>query len=293
MSGTGRLRTDDRAARRDAWAPPRVPGWWVAFGVLALLSVLALYPLVFVAQTAFKTEAGYAADPVGLPNPPTLEFLQRALDTGRVIDYSVNSLLVVGCAVALIVVVSSLAGFALARLHFPGRTILLIGIIGLMAVPAAVLMIPLFRTVGQLGLVNTYPGLILVYAALNLPFSIYLVASYVSGLPHEILEAAEVDGASLLRQLRSIVVPMSVPAIATIVTLNFLWLWNELLFGLLILQDPDMRTVTVGLASLQGQHTTPVPLLAAGLLLSLGPVLLVFLFSQRNLSRGLTTGAVR
>jgi ABC-type glycerol-3-phosphate transport system permease component len=84
-----------------------------------------------------------------------------------------------------------------------------------------------------------------------------------------------------------------VPALATIVTLNFLWLWNELLFGLLILQDPDMRTLTVGLATLQGQHTTPVPLLAAGLLLSLGPVLLVFLFSQRNLSRGLTAGAVK
>jgi ABC-type glycerol-3-phosphate transport system permease component len=254
---------------------------------------MAIYPLLFVAQTAFKTEAAYAADPVGLPAPPTLEYLAQALVAGRVVDYSLNSLLVVGSAVALLVAISSMAGFALARLHIPGRAILLIGIIGLMAVPAAVLMIPLFRTVGQLGLVNTYPGLILTYAALNLPFSIYLVASYVSGLPHEILEAAEVDGASLSRQLRSVVVPMSVPALATIVTLNFLWLWNELLFGLLILQSPDMRTLTVGLATLQGQHTTPIPLLAAGLLLSLGPVLIVFLLSQRNLARGLTAGAVK
>jgi multiple sugar transport system permease protein len=210
-----------------------------------------------------------------------------------VLDYSLNSLLVVGGAVALIVIVAVPAGFALGRLRFRGRTILLIGIIGLMAVPAAVLMIPLFRVVGQLGLVNTYPGLILVYAALNLPFSIYLVASYVHGLPGEVIEAAEVDGASLGRQLWSIVVPLSVPALATIVTLNVLWLWNELLFGLIILQDPDMRTVTVGIATLQGQHTTPVPLLAAGLLLSMGPVLLVFLITQRNLARGLTAGAVR
>jgi multiple sugar transport system permease protein len=287
-----RQATGARAARRRE-GRPQVPGWWVAFGVLALLSVIAIYPLIFVAQTAFKTEAGYAVDPVGLPDPPTLDYLKQALDAGRVVDYSLNSLLVVGCAVAVLVVIASMAGFALARLQFPGRAILFIGIIGLMAVPAAVLMIPLFRTVGQLGLINTYPGLILTYAALNLPFSIYLVAAYVSGLPHEILEAAEVDGASLVRQLRSVVVPMSVPALATIVTLNFLWLWNELLFGLLILQDPDMRTLTVGLATLQGQHTTPVPLLAAGLLISLGPVLLVFLFSQRNLSRGLTAGAVR
>ena len=270
-----------------------MPSWLLAFLILAVLSVVALYPIVFVAQTAFKTEAGYAADPVGLPNPPTIEFLQRALETGRVLDYSFNSLLVVSGAVALIVLVATPSGFALARLRFPGRGILLIGIVGLMAVPAAVLMIPLFRTVAQLGLVNSYLGLILTYAALNLPFSIYLVASYVSGLPQEILEASEVDGATLVRQLRSIVVPMSIPALATIVTLNFLWLWNELLFGLLILQDPDMRTLTVGLATLQGQHTTPVPLLAAGLLISLGPVLLVFMASQRNLARGLSAGAVK
>jgi multiple sugar transport system permease protein len=190
-------------------------------------------------------------------------------------------------------VVASLAGFAIAHLRFPGRAILLIGIIGLMAVPAAVLMIPLYRTVGQLGLIDTYPGLILTYAALNLPFSIYLVASYGAGLPREILEAARVDGAGLWATFRRIAVPLSYPALATLVTLNFLWLWNELLFGLLILQDPAKRTLQVGLATLQGQHTTPIPLLAAGLLVSLGPVLIVFFASQRNLARGLTAGAVK
>lgn len=272
---------------------PIVPTWWVGFGVLSLMAASAIYPLVFVALTAFKTESGYAADPVGLPSPVTLEFLGRALEAGRVVDYTVNSLLVVSAAVVLVVAVASPAGFALARLRFPGRRILLVGVVGLMTIPAAVLMIPLFRLVGQLGLVNTYPGLVLVYATLNLPFAIYLVAAYVGGLPKEILEAAEVDGASLFGQFRSIVLPLSVPALATIVTLVFLWLWNELLFGLLILQDPDMRTLTVGLATLQGQHTTPVPLLAAGLLVSMGPVLVVFLVAQRHLARGLTAGAVK
>lgn len=277
----------DRARR------PAVPTWWVGFGVLSLMAASAIYPLVFVALTAFKTESGYAADPVGLPSPATLEFLGRALVAGRVVDYTLNSLLVVSASVAVVVAVASPAGFALARLRFPGRRILLIGIVGLMTIPAAVVMIPLFRLVGQLGLVNTYPGLILVYATLNLPFAIYLVAAYVGGLPKEILEAAEVDGASLFGQLRSIVLPLSIPALATIVTLVFLWLWNELLFGLLILQDPNMRTLTVGLATLQGQHTTPVPLLAAGLLISMGPVLAVFLVAQRHLARGLVAGAVK
>jgi ABC-type glycerol-3-phosphate transport system permease component len=267
--------------------------WWPAVLPLTALSISTVYPLVFVALAAFKTQAGYAADPLGLPNPPTTAFLERAIEVGNVGQYTLNSLLVVGGAVALITVVASLAGFALTHLRFPGRGILLIGIVGLMTVPATVLMIPLYRTVGQLGLINTYPGLILTYAALNLPFSIYLVASYGAGLPREILEAARVDGAGVWSTFGRIALPLSYPALATLVTLNFLWLWNELLFGLLILQEPAKRTLQVGLATLQGQHTTPIPLLAAGLLMSLAPVLIVFFMSQRNLARGLTAGAVK
>jgi multiple sugar transport system permease protein len=267
--------------------------WAPAIVVLGCLALSAVYPLVFVALTAFKTEAEYATDPLGPPDPPTTAFLERAIEAGNLGQYTLNSLLVVGSAVVIIAVVASLAGFALAHLRFPGRGILLIGIVGLMTVPAAVLMIPLYRTVGQLGLINTYPGLILTYAALYLPFSIYLVAAYGSGLPREILEAARVDGAGLWATFRGIALPLSRPALATLVTLNFLWLWNELLFGLLILQDPAKRTLQVGLATLQGQHTTPIPLLAAGLLVSLAPVLVVFLLSQRTLARGLTAGAVK
>ena len=261
--------------------------------LLSLLSVTTIYPLLFVAITAFKSEAQFAADPLGLPAPATLDYLERALEVGRVGEYSLNSLLVVGSAVVIIAAVASLAGFALAQLPFPGKSIVLIGIVGLMAVPAAVLMIPLYRTVGQLGLINEFCGLILTYAALNRPFSIYLVASYLAGLPTEIIEAARIDGAGPWRVFRSIALPLSRPALATLATLNFLWLWNELLFGLLILQDPAKRTLQVGLATLQGQHTTPIPLLAAGLLVSLGPVLIVFFASQRNLARGLTAGAVK
>jgi ABC-type glycerol-3-phosphate transport system permease component len=267
--------------------------WLPALVVLGLLSISTIYPLVFVGLTALKTTSNYAADPLGLPDPFTTEFLERAIEAGNLGQYMLNSLFVVGSAVAILTVAASLAGFALAHLRFPARGILLIGIVGLMTVPAAVLMIPLYRTVGQLGLINTYPGLILTYAALYLPFSIYLVASYGAGLPREILEAARVDGAGLWATFRRIAVPLSRPAIATLVTLNFLWLWNELLFGLLILQDPAKRTLQVGLATLQGQHTTPIPLLAAGLLVSLAPVLIVFLLSQRTLARGLTAGAVK
>lgn len=267
--------------------------WAPSLAVLGTLSLLSLYPIVFVAITAFKTTKDYAADPLGLPPSPTFDHLQRALTTGNLDAYLANSLIVVAIAVVLLLVLASMAGYALSCLKFRGSEALSVGIVCLLAVPAVVVMIPLYRLVGQLGLINSYAGLALTYTALNLPFSIYLMTAYLNGLPRAILEAAMMDGAGQLRVFRSIVLPLSKPALGTLATLNFLWLFNELLFALIILQDDDKRTLPVGLATLQGQHTTPAPLLAAGLLISLGPVLLVFFFAQRHLARGLTVGAVK
>jgi ABC-type glycerol-3-phosphate transport system permease component len=267
--------------------------WIPAWLLLGFLSLLSCYPFVFVFFTAFKTKKAYAADPVGFPIEPTLEYLQRALTSGNMLGYLTNSIIVVSAAVAILLVIASMAGYALSVLRFKGSAAILLGIICLLAVPAAVVMIPLYRTVNQLGLINTHLGLTLTYTALQLPFSIYLMTSFFNGLPRDIVEAAKVDGAGQFRIFVSIAMPLAGPALATMATLNFLWLFNELLFGLLIMQDDQNRTLPVGLAALQGQNTTPVPLLASGLLISLLPVLAVFLFAQRSLSRGLMMGAVK
>jgi ABC-type glycerol-3-phosphate transport system permease component len=267
--------------------------WGLSWALLGLLSLLSLYPFIFVTFTAFKTRKAYAADPVGPPWEPTLEYMERALTSGNMLGYLSNSLIVVGVAVVLLLLIASMAGYALSILKFRGSGLILLGIICLLAVPAAVVMIPLYRTVSQLGLMNSHLGLILTYTALQLPFSIYLMTSFFNGLPREIIEAAQVDGAGQVRIFGAIVLPLAKPALATMATLNFLWLFNELLFGLLIMQDDQNRTLPVGLAALQGQNTTPVPLLAAGLLISLLPVLLVFTFAQRSLARGITVGAVK
>jgi ABC-type glycerol-3-phosphate transport system permease component len=267
------------------WAP----GWLL----LVVLTVMSIYPFVFVATTSFKTTRNYARDPLGLPDPPTLDFMMRALTTGNMLAYLTNSLIVVAVAVVLLLVISSMAGYALSVLKFRGAQLVLLGIVCLLAVPAAVVMIPLYRTVGQLGLMNTHAGLILTYTALQLPFSIYLMTNYFNGLPRDILEAAEMDGAGAFHRFRTIAVPLAFPALATLATLNFLWLFNELLFALLIMRDDVNRTLPVGLATLQSQISTPVPLLAAGLLISLVPVLVVFFIAQRELARGLTVGAVK
>lgn len=264
-----------------------------AFVVLSLIAVTTLYPLLFVGFTAFKTEENYGTEPLGPPTDPTTEYVHQAWVDGHMGSYLVNSARVVIPAVLIIAAVSVLAGYALTQRRFRGSGLVFLTVVALMAVPPTVVMIPTFRTVQQLGLLNSYLGLTLVYAALFTPLSIYLIAAYLRRLPRAVLEAAAVDGASELKALLTIVVPLAWPAIATVMTLDFLWLWNELLFGLLILQDPEKRVTTVGLASLEGNLSTPVPLLAAGLLISLIPVVLVFLTSQRKLATGMTAGAVR
>ena len=267
--------------------------WGLSWALLGGLTLLSLYPFIFVSFTALKTKKAYAADPVGPPLQPTLEYLERALTTGNMLGYLLNSLIVVGAAVLLLLVIASMAGYALSILKFRGSHLILVCIICLLAVPAAVVMIPLYRTVSQLGLLNSHLGLTLTYTALQLPFSIFLMANFFNGLPREIIEAAEMDGAGRFHVFRTIALPLSGPALSTMATLNFLWLFNELLFGLLLMQDDEKRTLPVGLATLQGQNTTPVPLLASGLLISLVPVLVVFFIAQRSLARGLTVGAVK
>lgn len=227
---------------------------WLLLGGLALLS---LYPFVFVTFTAFKSKKAYAADPVGPPWEPTLEYMQRALTSGNMVGYLVNSITVVGVAVLLLLVIASMAGYALSVLKFRGSGMILLAIICLLAVPAAVVMIPLYRTVSQLGLINSHLGLILTYTALQLPFSIYLMTSFFNGLPREIIEAAKVDGAGQARVFTSIAMPLAKPALSTMAVLNFLWLFNELLFGLLIMQDDQNRTLPVGLAALPGRTRRP------------------------------------
>lgn len=278
------MRTSGRAPRRTNM---------LQVALLGGLAVTCVYPLVFVISTALRTQREYADNPLGLPARPSLTALEEAWTRADVGTFAVNSLVVVSIAVVLIVAAASVAGYALVHLRFPLRKAGFGLVLLLMMLPATVLMIPIFRTVQDLGLLNSYLGLVLVYVSLNAPFSIYMMSSFYRRLPTELLEAAYVDGASTLRTFWSVVLPLAKPALLTLVTLNFLWLWNELLFSLLIVQDPSRRTLMVGLALLKGEYTTDIPLLASGLVLALVPPLVIFLLFQRSLVSGLTAGAVK
>lgn len=265
----------------------------VVWLILAFIALSAVYPVVFIAVTTFRTTADYNKNTSGVPRSFTWQNVQDVWTQAHIGSYAINSLLVVAMAVALITASACLAGFAFVHMRLPFRGLGLAIVVSMMIVPPSVLMIPIFKLVVDARLLNHDVALVLVYGSLNLPFSIYLMSSYMRSIPVEVLEAAKIDGASEIWAFRAVALPLVRPGILTLVTLNFLVLWNELLFSLLILQDPSKRTVMVGLAQVQSQYLTSVPLIAAGLLLSIVPPLLIFILFQRDLARGLTAGAVK
>lgn len=268
-------------------------GGWVAWLFLCLLAISAVYPLLFLTVTALRTTTDYHSSPGGFPKHLTTSNISDAFAQVHIGAFALNSLYVVVPAVLVITVVSCLAAYALVHFHFPLRKTALVFIVALMALPPTALLIPIFKVILDAGLLNQRLGLILVYSAINLPFSIYLLASFMRSVPTELLNAARIDGAGTLRTLWSVVIPLVKPGILTLLTLNFLFLWNEFIFSLVILQSEGNRTIMVGIAQSQGHFERNFGIVCAGLLLSMIPPLLIFTFFQRDLARGLTAGAVK
>jgi len=261
--------------------------------LMLAIAIAAIYPLYYMLETSLKTRQTWTADQFGLPIPPTLENYAALLEDGRIPAWFMNSVLVTSASVAAATVIATLAAFAIARLQFRGRTFLLRLLIALMVIPPAVLILPLFLGMQPLGLTNTYQGVILIYTGMLIPFSVYMLSSFFKTLPAELFEAARIDGASTLRILRSIVVPLSGPGFVTLIVVNAMWVWNELLIALVFLQDEHKRTLMAGLTTLKGRYAVNEPLVMAGMFLGVLPILLLFLFGQRFFVRGLVAGAVK
>jgi len=261
--------------------------------LMAAIAIAAIYPVYYMLETSLKTREAWTADQFGLPLPPTLDNYATLLADGRIPVWFMNSVIVTTASVLVSTVVATLAAFAIARLTFRGRTFLLRLLVALMVVPPAVLVLPLFLGLQPLGLTNTYQGVVLIYSGMLVPFSVYMLSSFFRTLPVELFEAARIDGASTMRILRSIVVPLSGPGFITLIVVNAMWVWNELLIALVFLQDDQKRTLMAGLTTMRGRYAINEPLVMAGMFLGVLPILLLFLFGQRFFVRGLVAGAVK
>jgi raffinose/stachyose/melibiose transport system permease protein len=261
--------------------------------ILLLATLLAFYPAFFMVTTAFKDRNQYLNNNYGLPWPLFLGNFTEALRGGKFFLWFANSAVFTLGAVILSTVIAALAAFAIARMHFRGRDALFSINVALLVVPPVVMLIPLFQLFTGLQLISTYPGVILIYAGLTTPFSVYLLTNFFRSIPTELIEASIVDGASDLRVLLQIVLPLSPPALVTLIVTNSLWVWNELLIALVFLPSDELKTLMVGITVFRSRYNLDVPVTMAGMLLASIPMVLLYLFGQRYFIRGLVAGALK
>ncbi|WNV87388.1 carbohydrate ABC transporter permease [Umezawaea sp. Da 62-37] len=266
---------------------------WVVAVPMAALALATVYPLVFTTNVAMKTRRDYTLDRFSPADSLRWDNIVKAWTSVGMSRYFLNSVVVVACSVALLLLLGSMAGFALGRLRFRGSSALLLGILAALFVPFQVIMVPLARIMTDTGLVDTYPGLVLAYVAQFLPFTIFLLASYYSTVPPEIIDAARIDGNTVYGVYWRIMLPIGAPALLSVGVLNALFCWNDVLISLLLMPSAQHRTLMVGVTSLRGQYSDDIPAFASGVLIAAIPVLVVYLFLQRQIADGVTAGSTK
>ncbi|MCM3747023.1 carbohydrate ABC transporter permease [Paenibacillus pasadenensis] len=260
---------------------------------LIALAVLFMIPLYFVVSMTFKSPEEMAGFPLSLPG--SLSFGNYA-ETWAMMRFPLvfaNTLLITVSTVALLIIFGSMAAYPLARKSSKTYNFLYIYFIAGIMVPFQLAMVPLYRFVNALSLVNTYHGAILIYTAINLPLTVFLFTGFLKSTSRELEEAAWIDGCSKFRAYWVAVFPIIKPATATVAVLCSLSTWNDFLIPLLFLQDSSRRTITIELYMFVGEHVTNWSLLFPGMVLSVLPLLLVYLFLQKYIIKGIAAGSVK
>ncbi len=280
--------SEDRNELPPLKRPPRKIGRWVLFGAMVVVAVIMLYPFFVMGVTSLKSESQFLSG--GGFSWLSWSSLTSVIPVGQEV---LSSTIVCSASIFIILCVGLPAGFAFSKLRFRLSTGVFLVIVSAMMVPLQAILMPEFVNVTKLGLTGGYTGAILVYAALGTPFSVFLFTTYFRGVPDELIEAGIVDGLGYFGAMWRLVLPIAVPAIATVTVLQFIQIWDDLLVGLLFIQNTSDRPITVGLAVLAAGRTTSIPELMAGSIISALPAMLVYLGFQRYLVKGLTMGIDR
>ena len=270
----------------------------VDVGVLVATVVVCLlisFPFVWMVITSFfPTDELFDPDRL-LPRVEmtTLDNYVQLLTQSNFLTYTRNSLVVSVCSMVISVVLSSLSGYAFSRFRFRGRSAAMVAIIAVHLFPFVILITPMYSFFSELGLLNSYAGLVIAYVAITLPFASYLMMGFFETVPRTLDEAARVDGCSTLGVLFRVVLPVAWPGIATVGINAFILSWEEYLFAKVLVTNEDMKTVQVGLANFFGEFTTRWDLVMAASVLASVPTIVLFAVAQRRLVSGLASGGVK
>jgi len=260
----------------------------ILYGILVILGALFIIPFLWIILTSFKPESQIVAlPPRWIPNPFTLENYTRALIRVPFLVYAKNTLIVVIFSTIGVLLSSSLVAYSLSRLNWPDRDLLFYIVVGTLMIPGQVMMIPVFVLFKNLGMVNTlYP--LIIPAFFGNAFFIFLLRQFFLTLPQDLFDAARIDGASELRCFATIALPLSKPALLTVIIFACLGAWNDFMGPLIYLSSEEMKTLALGLQSLEFQYYTEWGLLMAASSLMTVPVIFAFFFAQRYFIEGIT-----
>jgi len=264
------------------------------YALLLVAAVYTLVPIIALAITAIRSEADLNQGPFTIPTQlQALANFERAWSVGRIGVYAGNSLMITATVVALVVCCTTVAGYAFAKLSFPGRDglfyLLLLG----MMVPFQAMMIPIYFLFNSLHLLNTRLSVILVLAVDGLPFGTFLMRSFIRGIPDELSESAKLDGCGELRIFRSIILPLTSPAWMSLIIFQSMWAWNNFIVPLMLVYDEKIKPIPLGLMYFQGRYTTEYTVIAAAVIISILPLVLVYIAFQRHFTMGITAGALK
>lgn len=271
---------------------PNQPNVLFTHLLFTVLCIIALYPLIWVATNSFKTDIQLFEHSWSLPKEWRWENYVRAWKFG-IAKYILNSVFVTVCAVLINVSVSLMAAFALSRFHFKGRNFFLYFILGGLMLAPEVSLIPLFRILTSLKIYNTYLAMILPNVAFGIPFTTFLVRSYMLGLPRDYEEAAFIDGANALKVFWYVVIPLCRPIIASAMLLDAMRVWNEFMFALTFVINDNLKTLPLGLMSFAGALREQWTVVMAGIVISSIPMIALYLLTQKQFIRGLAAGGIK
>lgn len=272
----------------------RFSGWTVAqYVVLIVFLLIFLVPILWIWSSALKSSIEIMKNPFALPEEFRWINLQKAWTTGRFDRYIGNTMIYCAAIVFGVVFLSCLAGYSLALLPLPGRGIwLTIFLLGLM-VPFQSVMIPIYYQLRDINLLETYWAFIVPGIALRLPFGIFLMRGFFRGLPRDIADAARLDGANEWNVFRQVMLPLAVPGLSTLVVFQFINTWNQFLMPLIFVQRDELRPVSLGTMFFFGRFTTDRGMIAAGVTISMLPMVVLYLLLQRRFIEGITAGALK
>ncbi len=270
----------------------KFPAAFVYF-LLILWSFINLYPLLIMLMSGFKKTIEIFKNPFGLPAQWSFVNHINAWKQANFETFFLNSVFVTLISIVAIIFISSMAAFIVARFRFPGRRFIYLFLISGLALPVRLAIIPIFLTIRSLGIQDTLFGLIVVYTAAGIAFSMFLLTNFFQSIPRDFHDAAVIDGAGHFRIYRSVYMPLLKPALATVAVFNFINVWNDFYFPLIFINTASKMTIPLGIQAFFGEYSVRWDLLFAGLSIAVIPTILFFLLLSRQFIEGLTEGAIK